>query len=140
MDADGSSLRGFDFSDAGMMTASGIAFSPDGVVDRLDAAVAFVRALGRDGEARDLAGTTVTVDGTPLVDNDAIPDSLRGHVQISLDTGIQEAFPAEIIEVAPGEFQAVPGPRFEPDTEVTRAGLAVTLDRFAPVFDAGPQG
>lgn len=139
VDADGSSLRGFDFSDAGMMATSGIAFSPDVAVDRLDAAVAFVRSLGRDGEARDLAGTTVTVDGTELVDNDAIPSALRGYVQISLDTGIQEAFPAEVVEVAPGKFQAVPGPRFEPDTEVTRAKLAVTLDRFAPVFDAGPQ-
>lgn len=139
VDADGSSLRGFDFHDAGVMATSGTAFSPDTAVDRLDAAVAFVRALGRDDEARELAGTTVTVDGTELVDNDEIPSELRGYVQISLDAGIQQAFPAEVVEVAPGEFQAVPGPRFEPDTEVTRAKLAVTLDRFAPVFAAGPR-
>lgn len=138
VDANGSSLRGFDFSAAGMMATSGAAFMPDDAVNRLDGAVAFVRAIGRDAEARDLAGTTVTVDGTPLVDNEDIPSKLRGYVQISLDTGIQEAFPAELIEIAPGEFQAVPGPRFEPGTEITRAKLAATLDRFAPVFDAGP--
>lgn len=138
VDANGSSLRGFDFSDAGMMATSGIAFSPDAAVDRLDAAVALVRALGLDDEARELAGTTVTVDGAPLVDNAQIPTELRGYVQLSLDKGIQEAFPAEVIEVAPGQFQAIPGPRFEPDAEVTRADLAVTLDNFIPVFEAGP--
>lgn len=135
--AHGSSLRGYDFGAGGMVSA-GSNFEPDTAVDRLAAAVSFVRALGRNDEARNMSGTTVTVDGAPLVDNDDIPSALRGYVQISLDTGIQEAFPAEVIEVAPGEFQAVPGPRFEPDTEVTRARLAVTLDRFAPVLDAGP--
>lgn len=135
--AAGSSLRGYDFEADGMVSA-GDGFDPAAAADRLDAAVAFVRALGRDARARDLAGTTVTVDGTPLVDNDEIPSRLRGYVQLSLDAGVQEAFPAEVREVSPGQFEAVPGPRFEPATVLTRAGLAATLNRFAPVFDAGP--
>lgn len=136
--AAGSSLRGYDFGAAGMISAGGGSFEPGASVDRLDSAVAFVRALGRDAQARELAGTTVTWQGTPLVDNQRIPPALRGYVQIALDEGIQEAFPAEVREVGPGQYEAVPGPRFEPDTIVTRAALATVISRFAPVFDAGP--
>lgn len=132
--SDGSTLRDWNFDPAGIVPATGDTFDPVGLVDRLDAAVALVRALGEDAAAQALAGTTVTYQGDPLVDNDLIPAELRGYVQIALDIGLMEAFPAELREVEPGKFEAIPGPRFEPDTVVTRAGLAVVLNRFDELF------
>jgi hypothetical protein len=34
---------------------------------------------------------------------------------------MMEAFPAEMRQVAPGQFQTLPGPRFEPNRNVKRA-------------------
>jgi hypothetical protein len=74
-----------------------------------------------DEQAAALAGSTVTSGGQPLTDNSEIPSALRGYVQIALDKGLLESFPAEVQEVAPGQFVALPGPRFEPNRKVTRA-------------------
>jgi serine protease AprX len=120
-----------------MMGFSGTSFNPAGSVNRLDVAVALVKALGHDGEARGLANTTVTSNGSPLTDNAQIPGSLRGYVQVALNLGLFEAFPAQVIQIAPGQFQVVPGPRFEPSTTVTRADLAKRLNTFRQLFTTG---
>ncbi|MFY9556581.1 MAG: S8 family serine peptidase, partial [Blastocatellia bacterium] len=135
--ASGSTLRDWNFSPQGLMSASGTSFNPTGTVNRLDVAVAFVRGLGLDTEARAKANTTVTAGGQPLVDNLQIPGPLRGYVQIAIDRGLLEAFPAEVRQIAPGQFQVVPGPRFEPAVVVTRAVLAAKLALFAQSFAAG---
>ncbi len=135
--ARGSSNRDFDFGPTGMMSASGVSFNPNSNAARLDMAVAFVKAIGRDAEAVALAGTTVVSDGIALTDNAQIPASLRGYVQIALDKGLFEAFPAEVRMVAPGKFVAVPGPRFEPSSSVTRATLASKLLLYRHVFSTG---
>jgi serine protease AprX len=132
--ANGATLRDFGFGSGGLMSASGAQFNPAGLVSRLDEAVAFVRALGHDAEARALAGTTVTAGGVPLTDNPQIPLALRGYVQVALDLGLLDAFPAEVRETSPGQFVALPGPRFEPAATVTRAALAVVVNRFAALF------
>lgn len=135
--AGGPSLRGFDFAAGGLIRTEGGLFAPEAEVDRLDIAFALVQALGKHIEAAALAGTTVMYQGQPLVDNDAIPAALRGYVQIALDIGLMEAFPAEVIRNPDGSFTAIPGPRFEPDTVVTRAGVAGVLADFADLFDSG---
>jgi serine protease AprX len=104
----------------GVMGTSGAAFGPAVSVSRLDEAVALVRALRQDAQAKALAGSNVTFGGQVLVDNAQIPAALRGYVQIALDRGLMEAFPAEMRQVAPGQFQALPGPRFEPGRNVKR--------------------
>jgi serine protease AprX len=104
----------------GVMGTSGATFSGATQVNRLEATVAMVRALRLDAQARALANTTVTSGGQPLIDNVQIPGSLRGYVQIAIDRGVLQAFPAEVIEIAPGQYQAVPGPRFEPQRAVKR--------------------
>ena len=135
--ASGSTLRDWNFAPQGLMSASGSTFNPNGTVNRLDLAVAVVRALGLDAEARAKANSIVLASGQPLVDNTQIPGPLRGYVQIALDRGLLEAFPAEVRQIAPGQFQAIPGPRFEPNTLVTRAVLASKLALFANAFAAG---
>lgn len=107
----------------GVMGTSGGAFGPAASVSRLDMAVALVRALRMDAEARAKTNTTVTdpTTGQPIIENAQIPGNLRGYVQIALDKGLMEAFPAEMRQVAPGQFQALPGPRFEPSRNVKRA-------------------
>ena len=132
--ARGASLRDFDFSAEGLMTAAGSTFNPDGLVSRLDVAVAFVRGLGRDAEARSKAGITVTSNGVAVTDNASIPPALRGYVQVALDLGLMEVFPAQVVLVAPGQFVALPGPRFEPDAALTRGLLAGKLSNFARIF------
>ncbi|HSU68917.1 MAG TPA: S8 family serine peptidase, partial [Tepidisphaeraceae bacterium] len=135
--AKGSTLRDYDFVPAGMMSFSGASFNPTGSVNRLDLAVALVKALGHDAEARGLANTTVTSGGTALSDNAQIPGSLRGYVQVALNLGLFEAFPAEVRQIGPGQFQVIPGPRFEPGTTVSRATLAVKLNAFRQLFTTG---
>jgi serine protease AprX len=131
--ANGSTLRDWDFVPQGLMSASGTTFNPNGNINRLDVAVAFVRALGLDAEARAKANTVVTSGGQPLIDNSQIPGALRGYVQIALDRGLLEAFPAEVRQ----NGQLIPGPRFEPNTLITRAVLASKLALFADAFAAG---
>jgi serine protease AprX len=135
--AKGSNIKDVDFLSTGMMSFTGTTFNPGGTVNRLDLAVALVKALGRDAEARSLAGSTVTFNGTPITDGADIPASLRGHVQIALNSGLFIAFPSEVRQTAPGQFIVVPGPRFEPSTAVTRATLAETLIKYRQLFTTG---
>ena len=104
----------------GVMGLGSSSFGPSDSVSRLETAVALVRALRLDAQAKSLANRDITFGGTILSDNAQIPGSLRGYVQIALDKGLMEAFPAEVREVAPGQFQALPGPRFEPSRNVLR--------------------
>ena len=71
------------------------------------------------------------------MDNGQIPGALRGYVQLAIDKGVMEAFPAEVRQIGPGQYLALPGPRFEPNTLVTRAGLAVKLIGFSQRFAIG---
>lgn len=136
--ANGSTLRDYNFVPNGMMSIIGTSsFKPTGFVTRLDLTVALVRALGHDAEARALNGSTVTWNGTPLSDNEQIPASLRGYVQIALNDGLFEASPAQVIPTGTGQFQVLPGPRFEPDTNVSRATLAVKLNQYRQLFTIG---
>lgn len=132
----GSTLRDYNFIPNGMMSYSGSLFNPAGSVNRLDLAVAWVRAIGRDGEARTPLAT-VTWQGTPLSDNAQIPSALRGYVQVALNTGLFEAFPAEVREISPGVFQAIPGPRFEPAVTVNRGTMSAKLNTFYGLFKTG---
>ncbi len=135
--ANGSTLRDFNFVPGGVVNSSGNTFNPAGSVNRLDLAVALVRALGHDAAARNLANSTVMFEGTPLSDNHEIPAALRGYVQLAIDKGLLEAFPAEVIQIGPGQYQAFPGPRFEPNTTVNRATLAIKLDKYRTLFTTG---
>lgn len=135
--ANGSTIRDFNFVPTGLMSFSGTTFNRTGSVNRLDLAVALVKAIGDDATARALAGTTVTAGGTALSDNTQIPSALRGYVQIAIDKGLFEAFPAEVIQVSPGVYQALPGPRFEPTTTVKRGTLAAKLNAFHTLFTTG---
>ncbi len=135
--ARGSTLRDYDFVPTGMMSFTGTTFNPTGTVNRLDLAVALVKALGHDAEARGLANSNVTSGGSPLSDNAQIPGSLRGYVQVALNLGLFEAFPAEVRQIGPGQYLVIPGPRFEPATTVNRATFAVKLGIFRQLFSTG---
>ena len=76
-------------------------------------------------------------EGTTLTDNASIPDALRGYVQVAINLNLFEAFPASVVQIAPGQFQALPGPRFEPKTTINRATLAVKLNAFRQLFATG---
>lgn len=105
----------------GILGVSGTTFGASAQVTRLDAAVALVRALRLDKDARAKAGTVVTSGGTALTDNSDIPSAMRGYVQIALDHGLLQAYPAELRQIAPGQYVAVPGPRFEPARAIKRS-------------------
>lgn len=135
--AKGSTLRDYDFTPAGMMTPSSGAFNPNISAVRIDVAVALVRALGLDAEARAKAGLPVTYQGEVLTDNSAIPLALRGYVQIAIDKGLLEVYPAQVTQTATGQFVLTPGPRVEPGVALTRASLAQKLNTFAQRFAAG---
>ncbi len=123
--ANGSSNRDFDFTPTGMIAASGLSFDKNAAIRRIDLAVALVKALGRDAEARALANTNVTVNGVVIADNALIPASLRGYVQLALDKGMLATAPSSA------------GQRFEPGLAVTRAELAATLLGYRGQFTTG---
>ena len=118
----------------GVMGTGGGAFGPGVSVSRLEQAVALVRALRLDAQAKALANTNVTSGGTVLTDNAQIPGPMRGYVQLALDRGLMEAFPAEVKQIAPGQFQAFPGPRFEPARIVKRAEFLNPASRLINVM------
>jgi serine protease AprX len=136
--ANGSTLRDWNFAPAGLMSATGTSFNPTGTITRLDLAVAFVRALGLDAEAKAKANTAVTdpTSGQPVIENAQIPASLRGYVQIAIDKGFLEVYQASVQQTPTG-FVATPGPRVEPNGGVARAALAARLNLFVQRFVAG---
>jgi serine protease AprX len=139
--ANGSTLRDWNFAPAGVMSAAGSSFNPGGTISRLELAVAFVRALGLDSEAKAKAGSTVTAtdsDGQtkPVLDNAQIPNELRGYVQIAIDKGFLEVALTSVQKTALG-FTVIPGPKVDPAGTVTRAALAAKLNTFAQRFVAG---
>jgi serine protease AprX len=105
----------------GVMGLSGSTFGGGTTVSRLEEAVALVRALRLDTQAKALANSNVTFGGQTVIDNDQIAPAQRGYVQIALDKGLLKAFPAEVKQIGPGQFVALPGPRFEPGTSVKRS-------------------
>ena len=123
----------------GMLSASGSLFKPNALASRLDLAVALVRALGLDAEARAKANTEVTVsyNGQTLVltDNSDIPAALRGYVQFALDKGLLQAF--FTLEQGPFDFTPTLKARVKPLDPTTRAFLAYALDHFRARFMTG---
>ena len=99
--------------------------------------VAWYRTTVTLTEAQAKAGTTVTYNGTPVIENSQIPPALRGYVQYAIDKGFLEVYPAQVVQTGPGQFQALPGPRVDPSNTVTRAALASKLNNFAAKFAAG---
>jgi len=137
--ANGSTLRDYDFGPAVMMSASGSTFNPSGLITRLDAAVAFVRALGQDAAAQALAGTDVTVNynGQTLIltDESQIPAALRGYVQIAINRQILQAY--FTLTQGPNDFQPTVTAQFQPAGNVTRSLLAYSIDHYRRDFAAG---
>ncbi|HJQ23936.1 MAG TPA: S8 family serine peptidase [Blastocatellia bacterium] len=137
--ASGSTLRDWNFTPAGMMSASGSAFNPGNAITRLDLAVALVRALGQDAQAKALAGTTVTAtyNGQTIAvdDNGSISPALRGYVQIALNDGILQA----TFTLTQGQFDLTPvlHAQVKPNDPVTRAWMAYALDHYRQHFVAG---
>ncbi|MGA9769108.1 MAG: S8 family serine peptidase [Blastocatellia bacterium] len=137
--ANGSTLRDFNFAPSGMMSANGSSFNPSGNTSRLDLAVALVRALGLDSEAKAKAGSAVTVTSNGqtlmLTDNASIPAALRGYVQLALDRGILQAY----FTMEQGPFDLFPTlkARVKPSDPFTRAWLAYALDHYRQHFVAG---
>jgi hypothetical protein len=58
-------------------------------------------------------------------------------VQLAIDRGFLEVYPAEVRQIGPGQFIALPGPRVEPTNGLTRAALAAKVNAFAARFAAG---
>lgn len=113
----------------------GTNFFPSAAVTRADLAVALVRALGLEQQAQSRMNEDLS---SKAIDAGSIPADARGFVAVALDLGLLKTFPAEVKQIGPGQFLAIPGPRFEPQTEVTRAGLADAINRMADAFFAGP--
>jgi serine protease AprX len=137
--ANGSTLRDWSFAPAGMIAAYGTTFNPQANVSRLETAVALVRALGLDSEAKAKAGTVVKADyngqAIALADNSEVPSALRGYVQLALDKGLLQAFFS--LEQGPFDFQPVLKARVKANDATTRAFMAYALDNFRQRFAAG---
>ena len=114
-------------------------FNPSGKITRTDLAVALVRALGLDSEAKAMAGSNVTVNYSgqtlTLADNADIPLAMRGYVQIALDKGILQAY--FTLEQGPFDLQPTLKARVKPSDPTTRAWMAYALSNYSARFAAG---
>lgn len=124
----GSALRHFNYKDDPLVLPAGNLFKPNAHVTRLEAAVAFVRALGQEDQAKALAGSIVTVknqSGETIIVSDLleIPADKRGHVQIALN----KSFFAPI-------FTTLRTAKFAPNGTFTRAELAAALNSYRDAF------
>jgi serine protease AprX len=137
--ANGSTLRDWNFTPQGVMTAAQGTFAPTATVTRFDLAIAFVRGLGLDNEAKAKAGTNVTVtyNGQTLVlaDNASLPAAFRGYIQYALDKGILQAYFS--LEQGPLDLQPTLKARVKAADPVTRAWLAFALSNYWQHFVAG---
>ncbi len=137
--ANGSTTRDYNFASKGMLSVSGSSFSPDAKTTRLEVAVALVRALGLDAEAKAKAGqpVTVTYSGQTLVlaDNADIPSAMRGYVQFALDRGILQA--TYTLEQGTFDLQPTLKARVAPNSGMSRAFMAYALNNFRQHFVAG---
>ena len=137
--ANGSTLRDWNFQPAGMIAANGSTFNPAASVTRLEMAVALVRALGLDSEAKAEAGSVVMANyggqAMALADNSDIPSAYRGYVQIALDKGLLQA--SFSLEHGPFDFQPTLKARVKPNDATTRAFMAYALDNFRQHFATG---
>jgi len=137
--ASGSTLRDWNFTPTGMLSASGSSFSGAASVTRTDVAVALVKALGMDAAAQALAGSdvTATYSGQTVVvsDESGIPPALRGYVQIALNRGILNAFFS--FQQGPNDFQPHLVAQVNPNDAVTRSFLAYAIANFRQDFAAG---
>jgi serine protease AprX len=122
-----------------MMSSTGSQFNPNGNTSRLDLAVALVRALGLDADAKAKTGTVVTVgySGQTLTldDNAVIPLALRGYVQDALDRGILQA--SFTLTQGPFDPQPTLHASVKPTDPNTRAAMAYALDHYRQHFVAG---
>ncbi len=137
--AKGSNARDWNFTPNGMMSANGSTFNPAGNISRLDMAVALVRALGLDTEAKGRAGTNVTVtygsQTLTLADNLDIPAAMRGYIQLALDRGILQAY--FTLEQGPFDLQPTLKARVKANDPTTRAWMAYGLANYRARFDTG---
>ncbi len=137
--AKGSNSRDWNFTPNGMMSASGSSFNPAGNVSRLDLAIALVRALGLDSEAKARTGSNVTVtygnQTLTLADNLEIPATMRGYVQLALDRGILQAYFS--LEQGPFDLQPTLKARVKANDPTTRAWLAYAIHNYRTRFEAG---
>ena len=123
----------------GMMPINGSVFGRTAKTNRIDLAVALVRALGLDAAAKAKTGTNVTVtySGQTIVvdDNADIPLAMRGYVQLALDNGILQAR----FSTTQGPFDPFPvlHASVRPNSPNTRAMVAFALDNYTRHFVAG---
>ena len=126
--ADGATLRHWNYSVAGLLAASGGQFKPNTNVTRLEVAIALVRALGYDAQARALDGTVVTArdaagNTVAVADLLDIPADKRGYAQLAIEKGF----------VTP-KFTSLGAPLFARDGNVTRAEMAAGIVAFRDFF------
>ncbi len=126
--AAGATLRHWNFAVDGLLASSGGQFKPNTNLTRLDAAIALVRALGYDAQARALDGTVVTAKNSAgqsvaVADLLDIPADKRGYAQLALDKGF----------VTP-KFAAFGAPVFAKDGTVNRSELAYGIVSFRDFF------
>jgi serine protease AprX len=126
--AKGATLRHFNYSVDGLLAPVNGSFLPNTTITRLELAVALVRALGQDAQARALAGTAVTATdskGAAIVVADLadIPTDKRGYAQIALN----KLFLVPV-SLAPGTIQ------FRPNDTLNRGEFAAALNSYRDSF------
>ncbi|PKR77736.1 peptidase S8 [Halalkalibacillus sediminis] len=104
-------------------------------VTRAELAYSLVQALGLQDKAEEFSGEVTAYykdERVEVLDQDQIPEALKGHVQLAIDLNILNVQ----FESTQGEYDLEPTivAHFEPEKEVTRADYAVGITRHHEAF------
>ena len=135
--ARGGALRDLSESQDGVMGTLNGAFRANDSVTRVSLAYSLVQSMALQAEARAFSGAlTAFYDGKriPVEDAAAIPQALRGYVQLALDRGLINARFA--VTQGPYDLQPTLHAYFDPAKAVTRASFAVAAGRYQASYQS----
>ncbi|XQF89372.1 hypothetical protein ACOBV8_09995 [Pseudoalteromonas espejiana] len=127
----GAALRNTQQNQAAVMQSDASLFSPQEPVSRSELAYSLMQSLALENQALSFEGDVTVVYGEQritLKDQEAIPNELKGYVQLALDLGVMNAY----YNISQNAYDLEPtvSASFNGDKLITRADYAVAITRL----------
>ncbi|GAA0860081.1 S8 family serine peptidase [Aliiglaciecola litoralis] len=135
---EGASLKDRAYANDGVMQSdSSDVFGANTIVTRENLAYTVVQTLGQQQAANDVDSEQplqvfMFDQWVEVADSHLIAPELRGHVQVALNLGVLQ--PSFSVEQGPYDLEPVLKAHFNPNNQVTRAAMAMTLTQLTPLM------
>lgn len=131
----GSALRNTTQDQAPVMLAEGDFFYPNDAVSKTEAAYSLIQSQALQTEAEAFSGDVTAIfnnERIVLVDQDLIPEQMKGYVQLALDLGILSV--RFDVQQGPYDLEPTITATFNGNSVLSRADFAVAVTRFINVY------